>query len=218
MRTVPIPTWVKTAVDEWTTTAGITNGVVFRAINKAGRVWGDGMCAQRARDVVRAAAARANIDKLAPHDLRRTCARLCHLAGGELDQIQFLLGHVSIQTTERDLGCKQKLRGAINDRLESISRMPPCDPLDGGGRVGTSALDDFRLGILPTERLAWRGVAASMRLAASARSKPPPSIPPVIATPPSSRGPYAALSRLPGGALVARFVAAIHPGALSTTS
>jgi integrase len=57
---------------------------------------------------VRAAAARAGIDKLAPHDLRRTCARLCHLARGELDQIQFLLGHVSIETTERYLGCKQK--------------------------------------------------------------------------------------------------------------
>ncbi len=68
-------------------------------------------------DVVRAAAARAGIDKLAPHDLRRTCARLCHLAGGELDQIQFLLGHVSIETTERYLGCKQKLRIAVNDRL-----------------------------------------------------------------------------------------------------
>ena len=38
---------------------------------------------------------------LAPHNLRRTCARLCHLAGGELEQIQFLLGHVSIQMTER---------------------------------------------------------------------------------------------------------------------
>jgi integrase len=59
----------------------------------------------------------AGIDKLAPHDLRRTCARLSHLAGGELDQIQFLLGHVSIQTTERYLGCKQKLRVAVNDRL-----------------------------------------------------------------------------------------------------
>lgn len=68
-------------------------------------------------DVVKAAAARAEIDKLAPHDLRRTCARLCHLAGGELDQIQFLLGHVSIQTTERSLGCKQRLRVAVNDTL-----------------------------------------------------------------------------------------------------
>ena len=68
-------------------------------------------------DVVCAAAARAGIDKLAPHDLRRTCARLCHLAGGELDQSQFLVRHVSIQTTERYLGCKQKLRVAVNDRL-----------------------------------------------------------------------------------------------------
>jgi integrase len=59
----------------------------------------------------------ADIEKLAPHDLRRTCARLCHLAGGELDQIQFLLGHVSIQTPERYLGCKQKLRHAVNDKL-----------------------------------------------------------------------------------------------------
>ena len=43
-------------------------------------------------DVVRSAAARAETGRLAPHDLRRTCIRLCHLAGGELDQIQFLLG------------------------------------------------------------------------------------------------------------------------------
>jgi integrase len=117
VRTVPIPTWVKNAIDEWTVAAGITHGVLFRAINKAGRVWGDGMSPKVLWDVVRAAAGRANIDKLAPHDLRRTCARLCHLAGGELDQIQFLLGHVSIQTTERYLGCKQKLRCAVNDRL-----------------------------------------------------------------------------------------------------
>ena len=51
---------------------------------------------------------------LLPHDLRRTCARLCHLAGGELEQIQFLLGHASVQTTERYLGCKQKLSQAGN--------------------------------------------------------------------------------------------------------
>jgi len=46
------------------------------------------------------------------------CARLCHLAGGELEQIQFLLGHVSVQTTERYLGCKQKLRNAVNDGID----------------------------------------------------------------------------------------------------
>jgi integrase len=112
-----MPTWVKTAVDAWTGAAGITDGTVFRAINKVGRVWGQGMTAKVLWDVVRTAAASAGIEKLAPHDLRRTCARLCHLAGGELDQIQFLLGHVSIQTTERYLGCKQKLRCAVNDRL-----------------------------------------------------------------------------------------------------
>jgi integrase len=54
---------------------------------------------------------------LAPHDLRRTSARLCHLAGGELEQIQFLPGHASVQTTERYLGCKQRLSHAANDNL-----------------------------------------------------------------------------------------------------
>jgi integrase len=42
---------------------------------------------------------------------------LCHVAGGELEQIQFLLGHSSVQTTERYLGCKQKLHHAVNDRI-----------------------------------------------------------------------------------------------------
>ena len=37
--------------------------------------------------------------------------------GGEIEQIQFLLGHVSVQTTERYLGCKQRLRDAVNDSI-----------------------------------------------------------------------------------------------------
>ena len=50
-----------------------------------------------------------------PHDLRRTCAKLCHTSGGEIEQIQFLLGHASVQTTERYLGCKQNLGHPVND-------------------------------------------------------------------------------------------------------
>ena len=53
-------------------------------------------------------------------------ARGSHLAGGELDQIQFLLGHVSIQTTEQYLGCKQKLRFAVNDRMGIEADNPPA--------------------------------------------------------------------------------------------
>jgi integrase len=117
IRTVPVPEWVKTAVDAWTEASEATQGRVFRAINKAGKIWGDGMTAKVLWEIVKDAASQAGIEKLAPHDLRRTCARLCHLAGGELDQIQFLLGHVSIQTTERYLGCKQRLQSAVNDKM-----------------------------------------------------------------------------------------------------
>jgi len=117
IRTVPVPDWAKVAIDLWSAVADITSGRLFRCVNKTGSVWGEGITEKVVWCVVKEFAAKAGIDKLAPHDLRRTCARLCHLAGGELEQIQFLLGHVSVQTTERYLGCKQRLNGAVNDRI-----------------------------------------------------------------------------------------------------
>lgn len=117
IRTVPVPNWAKRAVDEWIAAAEIGAGRIFRRVNRFGEIWGEGLTPKAIWHVVKGAALRAGIQDLAPHDLRRTCARLCHLAGGKLEQIQFLLGHVSVQTTERYLGCKQKLRQAINDNL-----------------------------------------------------------------------------------------------------
>jgi hypothetical protein len=60
---------------------------------------------------VKQATVNSGLSGLAPHD------RLCHQASGELEQIQFLVGHVSIETTERYLGCKQRLRNAENDYI-----------------------------------------------------------------------------------------------------
>ena len=117
VRTVPVPDWVRQLIEEWLVAAGVTHGRVFRRVNKVGRTWGAGITEKAVWHIVRNAAKLAGIPKLAPHDLRRTCARLCHARSGELEQIQFLLGHVSIQTTERYLGCKQRIRSAVNDRI-----------------------------------------------------------------------------------------------------
>src|SRR5579875_3566298 len=84
---------------------------------KNGKVRSTGFIAKVIWSIVSKAAADCGFGTVAPHDLRRTCARPCHQAGGELEQIQFLLGHVSVQTTERYLGCKQRLQNAVNDHI-----------------------------------------------------------------------------------------------------
>ena len=63
--------------------------------------------------------------EVAPHDLRRTFAKLAHRGGAPIEQIQLTLGHASVQTTERYLGVQQDLTDA------------PCDRL--GLRLGTGA-------------------------------------------------------------------------------
>lgn len=117
VRTVPVPFWIETAVRAWISEAKFTAGPIFLAINKAGRIAERGFSPKVIWGVVKEECAACGLTDVAPHDLRRTCARLCHEAGGELEQIQFLLGHVSVQTTERYLGCKQRLRNAVNDSI-----------------------------------------------------------------------------------------------------
>lgn len=124
VRTVPMPAWVKAAVDQWTAAASITSGHLLRPLRKSGAVMARRLTQNVVWCVVKKMASRSGIAALAPHDLRRTCARLCHAAGGELEQIQFLLGHASVQTTERYIGCKQRLTFAVNDRFEPTLAPP----------------------------------------------------------------------------------------------
>ena len=75
--------------------------------------------------VVKEFARKAGVTKLAPHDLRRTRVRLCRAAGGELEQIWLLMGHVSVQTTERYLGCTQRIGTAVMTVSELNRRLKP---------------------------------------------------------------------------------------------
>jgi integrase/recombinase XerD len=116
IRTVPVPNWVKQTLDAWLKAASITDGRLLRPVTQTDAVSGSSLSDQAVFDIVREYGRQAGL-QIRPHDLRRTCARLCRNGGGELEQIQLLLGHASIQTTERYLGTRQNLADAPNDRL-----------------------------------------------------------------------------------------------------
>jgi integrase/recombinase XerD len=118
VRTAPMPTWVKAAVDSWASPASVTEGYVFRPVNRADRVTGEALGEKVVWQLIKPYAEAAGVPGIAPHDLRRTCAKLCRAGGGELEQIQLLLGHASVQTTERYLGTKQDLVHAPNDVIK----------------------------------------------------------------------------------------------------
>jgi len=117
VRSVPMPSWTKQAIDDYATVSEIQQGCVFRPINKGGRITGGRMTEQAIYNLVVEYAKTLGFGKLAPHDLRRTFAKLAHKGGSGLDQIQLSLGHGSIQTTERYLGVEQDLTDAPCDHL-----------------------------------------------------------------------------------------------------
>ena len=117
VRTVPMPSWVFWALDEWAAAAGISSGPVLRPVTKAGLVGAGPVSSQAVFETVIRCARLASLGKVTPHDLRRTFAKLAHQGRAPLEQIQISLGHASIQTTERYLGLKQNLHDAPCDRL-----------------------------------------------------------------------------------------------------
>jgi integrase len=116
VRTVAIPVWVKQGINAWMAAAGVEDGRLLRAVSKGGKVK-DSMSGWAVWSVVEQCAKQIGIERFGAHDLRRTCAKLCRKNGGGLEQIKFLLGHSSIQTTERYLGSEQEIAIAVNDSL-----------------------------------------------------------------------------------------------------
>jgi integrase len=117
IRTVAIPIWVKEGINAWMTAAGIEDGRLLRSVSKSGKINRETLSDWAVWSVVEQSSKQIGIEHFGAHDLRRTCAKLCRKNGGDLEQIKFLLGHSSIQTTERYLGSEQDIEIAVNDNL-----------------------------------------------------------------------------------------------------
>lgn len=92
VRTVPMPAWTKSAIDDWTSSIHITDGFLFRPIARGDQVSGDRLSEKVVWQMLKPYVAAIGVPHVAPHDLRGTTAKLCRAAGGELEQIQLLLG------------------------------------------------------------------------------------------------------------------------------
>ena len=114
-RTIPIASWVKALVDRWLTINSIEDGYIFRPVRKGGFVQDRQMSSQAVWDVVQTY---SPVEKLAPHDLRRTFAKLAAKAGADLVQVQKVLGHASIQTTQKYVGADLDLQQSPSDFIK----------------------------------------------------------------------------------------------------
>src|SRR6058998_839642 len=64
VRTVPVPGWVRSELDDWLAAAGIDRGKLFRRVNKVGRTWGDGMTVKAVWHIVKESARSIGVAKL----------------------------------------------------------------------------------------------------------------------------------------------------------
>ena len=116
IRSVPIPPWAHAALVRWQAAAGIIDGPVFRRVTRHGTVASRKFSPQAVFGIVKFYAKAIGVD-VAPHDARRTFAKLSHLGHAPLEQIQLSLGHASVVTTEIYLGVKQNFDDAPCDHL-----------------------------------------------------------------------------------------------------
>jgi integrase len=68
-RTVPLPTWVKVAIDAWARVAGIADGPVFRIDHRGGAVRETALSEKVVWQLIRPYAKTAGVAGIAPHDL-----------------------------------------------------------------------------------------------------------------------------------------------------
>jgi site-specific recombinase XerD len=106
-RTIPLQKWTAKAISVYVNRIaevyhGPNSGYVFVSVDRHGNRR-ERMTTQTVWLIVLRYARQCGIEDLAPHDLRRTYAELARDNGAMLEEIQKLLGHSSLTTTQRYL-------------------------------------------------------------------------------------------------------------------
>ncbi len=121
IRTIPVPAWTKTAVDDWVSVAhgagvDVTTGPLLRGVTKGGVVATKGLSPHAIWLIVRGHTESIG-KRVALHCMRRTFARLSFAGGADLKRISQSLGHSSIAVTSLYLGDDQDLASSACDFL-----------------------------------------------------------------------------------------------------
>jgi site-specific recombinase XerD len=120
-RTIKLPVMVWRAIDEWLQASQRElqpESLVFVAMRKGDYLAeGETLSAQALYKLVKEYGAQIGHSELAPHDLRRTFAKLAKKGNAALEDISMTLGHASLQTTQRYLGLDLNLDSAAPDRV-----------------------------------------------------------------------------------------------------
>lgn len=115
VRNISLPDWVRVAITDWLQGTRIVQGPVFRSITRYGKLGMQQMSDESVKLILSHYATVCGHPTFRPHDARRTCARLCRSGNASLEDVQELLGHSSVQTTERYLGKTEGYKRAITN-------------------------------------------------------------------------------------------------------
>jgi len=114
--TVVMPVWAAAEVRGWLEAAGIEEGRVLRRVNKGDHIEGEDISPRGIYWIITGYASKMGIE-MAPHDLRRTFAKLARAGGAPIEKIQRTLRHSSIVVTQRYLGTELDLVEPAGDYL-----------------------------------------------------------------------------------------------------
>ena len=117
VRNISLPEWVRLAILDWLVAMQIVQGAVFRSISRHGKLGGRQMSEESVKLILSHYTNLCGHYNFRPHDARRTCARLCRSGNAAIEDVQELLGHSSIQTTERYLGKTEGFKRAITNLI-----------------------------------------------------------------------------------------------------